>query len=179
MRLWELPEYRIWNAMMQRCYNSRVWNYVRYGGRGIRVCKRWHSPANFIMDMGRRPSSEHSIERRKNSRGYSPTNCYWATRSEQAQNKSNCRRIRIAGVTRVVVEWARYLGVPEKRIYVRLKQGWTPSESVLLPMSQRLRRPRRDRTTLREAVALLRAGEVDRLRVRPTIHWRTLRKEKS
>jgi hypothetical protein len=161
--------------MMQRCYNERVWNYSKYGGRGIRVCVRWHSPVNFITDMGRRPSSRHSIERRNNNRGYSPDNCYWATRRVQAQNKRSNRRIRIAGITRIVVEWARYLDVPAKRIYMRLYCGWPPVAAVLLPMSQRLRRPSRDAATLRTAVELLRQNKIEELRIRDTIGWRVLR----
>lgn len=50
------PLYGTWKMMKHRCYNPRSRSYERYGGRGIRVCKRWlYSPKNFIEDMGERP----------------------------------------------------------------------------------------------------------------------------
>jgi hypothetical protein len=81
------PEYIAWGSMIQRCTNhrSKAWKY--YGGRGIRVCKRWlRSFAAFHADMGRRPSGR-SINRRNNGGNYSPRNCRWATKATQMSNK--------------------------------------------------------------------------------------------
>ena len=44
--------YKVWNAMRQRCENTRATHYDRYGGRGITVCDRWVKFENFIADMG-------------------------------------------------------------------------------------------------------------------------------
>jgi hypothetical protein len=79
-------QYGVWRAMKERCSNPKNKDYANYGGRGIRVCERWHTYDNFLADMGPRPPGL-SIERRNNNLGYSPDNCYWATRLEQNHNQ--------------------------------------------------------------------------------------------
>ena len=83
----ETPEYKTWAGMKQRCLNPRDQGYVDYGGRGIKVCRRWLSYENFLADMGRRPSSEHSLDRVDNNGSYEPANCRWATVTEQNRNR--------------------------------------------------------------------------------------------
>jgi hypothetical protein len=85
-----VPEYGLWNNMIQRCTNPESSNYSDYGGRGITVCERWlNSVGDFINDMGPRPSLDHTLDRRENDKGYYKENCRWATRVEQNNNRRN------------------------------------------------------------------------------------------
>lgn len=86
------PIYRAWRAMRNRCTNPRNANWPHYGGRGIKVCKRWGDFENFLKDMGQRPSPSYSLDRINNDLGYNPGNCRWATRTEQSRNRRCCMK---------------------------------------------------------------------------------------
>ena len=80
-------EYKTWCWMKARCENPKVKCFKNYGGRGIKVCDRWrNSFANFLADMGTRPDGK-SIDRIDVNGDYEPSNCRWATNSEQQKNK--------------------------------------------------------------------------------------------
>lgn len=81
-------EYIAWLHMNSRCYLKTDKGYKNYGMRGIAVCSRWrNSYENFLADMGRKPSSGHSLDRINVNKNYTPKNCRWATRYVQNMNK--------------------------------------------------------------------------------------------
>lgn len=81
-------EYAIWRGMLSRCENPANAAYARYGGRGIAVCKQWHSFDAFLEDVGPRPSANHSLDRIDPNGGYEPTNVRWSDWKTQANNRA-------------------------------------------------------------------------------------------
>lgn len=80
-------EYQTWADMKGRCFNTNHNQYKDWGGRGITVCERWKdSFINFYNDMGNKPH-KMSLERINNDGNYEPSNCKWATQSEQNKNQ--------------------------------------------------------------------------------------------
>lgn len=118
------PLYKIWKAMIQRCYNKNVIGFSNYGGRGIIVCERWrNSFPNFLQDMGNRPSENYSLERIDNKSNYCPENCKWATRLEQANNKRNNVWCYYKGEYKTISQWGRILGFNPKDLYAKIASG--------------------------------------------------------
>lgn len=78
--------YRVWQGMLQRCYNAKSVSYYLYGARGIKVCEQWHKFENFSQDMGTRPEKKY-LDRIDPDEDYSPQNCRWATPKESIDNR--------------------------------------------------------------------------------------------
>jgi len=131
-------EYRIWSGAIRRCTSKIDKLYPYYGGRGIRVCRRWMKFVAFIADIertiGRRPSPQHSLDRKNNNGNYAPGNVRWATRTQQARNTRSNRRIAVDGVTRTLAEWAERSGIPYKTVHARLKAGALPRDAIFQPL---------------------------------------------
>jgi len=120
----ESKAYRTWCAMLRRCRNKNAVGYENYGGRGISVCERWLAFENFVADMGEPPSRAHSIDRIDPNGNYEPTNCRWATVSEQRNNTRSNRIVFLIGQQDTVANWCRRLGLNYNAVRQRLAAGW-------------------------------------------------------
>lgn len=125
--------YRVWQSMISRCTKPKFSYYHLYGGRGITVCERWRKFENFVADMGMRPSSEHSLDRIDNDGNYEPSNCRWATRLQQNNNKRSNHFVTCDGVKKTLIEWSRQTGVPPEKIARRIKNGWPIHLAIFHP----------------------------------------------
>lgn len=126
-------ERAVWKGMISRCYCVADSSFIRYGARGIKVADCWRGPRGFyafLSHVGPRPSAEHSIDRFPDNNGnYEPGNVRWATRHEQARNKSSNKMITINGVTKCQTDWERETGLP---VGDRIRRGW-PETMLLTP----------------------------------------------
>jgi hypothetical protein len=124
--------YACWKGMMHRCYVKSSTCFKNYGARGITVCDRWKDFRLFLQDMGHRPIGL-TLERIDNNKGYSPDNCKWATRVEQANNTRITRYISFNGLTLSPAIWSKKLGLPTRCVSIRLRNGWSIEKALTRP----------------------------------------------
>jgi hypothetical protein len=124
--------------MKSRCLNQNHRSFPDYGGRGIAVCERWRrSFANFLADVGPRPSARHSIERIRNDENYQPGNVRWAIPVEQQNNRRCTIFVNLKGERLPLAEACRRLGVNHNTIWMRIDRGMDPDEAIAIPVGER------------------------------------------
>ena len=119
-----------WKSMISRCYDTANINYARYGGRGIKVCNRWHfSFEAFYKDMGN-PPSRRSLGRKDNDGDYCPSNVRWETEKTQQNNRCNNHYITANKEKKTISQWSDDLGL---NVSQRLASGWDEITAVTAP----------------------------------------------
>jgi hypothetical protein len=126
------PTYESWKKMKYRCLSPSDAVYDRYGGRGIKVCKRWLSFENFLADMGEKPKGL-SLDRIDNDGDYKPSNCRWASFRTQNNNRRSSRILTIDGETKTVTQWIGKSGLSKDTVWGRLRTGWDPKAAISVP----------------------------------------------
>lgn len=119
--------------MRTRCLNPSTHRSAKcYTDRPLKLCRRWLVGGfkQFLDDMGIKPSFKHSIDRIDNAKGYSLSNCRWATKQEQVDNSRLPRLIKYKGVARSIRGWEKHLGLGRNVVSSRLRRGWTVSEAL-------------------------------------------------
>jgi len=121
--------------MIVRCFVPGSDGYKNYGARGIKVCERWLNSFNdFASDMGNRPAG-YTLDRIDPNGNYEPTNCKWASRSEQQRNTRKARFAYIDGEKIHVSVLSEKYGIPTRTLAYRLSKNW-PKEKLLNPARQ-------------------------------------------
>lgn len=126
----KIPEYNAWRNLRQRCNNKKSWLYKYYGGRGIKVCKRWNKYENFIKDMGQKPQPKYELDRINVNKDYKPSNCRWVDKKTQQRNQRRTVIITYKGITRKRLEWGELLGINPDTIRRRLDRGHTVKRAL-------------------------------------------------
>ena len=125
----------IWQAMIRRCEDPKNNRYYSYGAKGIAVCNEWKDFTNFKnWSFANGYSEELSIDRINNDKGYCPENCRWATKIQQANNKTNNRMLTYKGQTKTAKQWSRFFGFDYKYFHEKLKKcGWSIEKVLEIP----------------------------------------------
>lgn len=127
--------YHIWLGMRERCNNPNHEQYFRYGGRGITICKEWDDYCSFREWAYRNGyTDELTLDRENNNLGYSPENCRWATRKEQANNRRSNHVLTLDGESHNIQWWAEATGLPRNTIDKRLRRGWDERKILTTPL---------------------------------------------
>jgi hypothetical protein len=112
--------YTTYHTMIHRCNNPKNESYIHYGGRGIKVCNEWlKSFENFFEDMGEKPTKNHSIDRIDVDGNYEPSNCRWATKIEQENNKTDNRIIFYKGKNYTMAKLSKLLNINYSTLWNR------------------------------------------------------------
>lgn len=134
------PLFRKHQEILRRCYNKNCQAYRLYGGRGIKMCKRWIDPMTFFKDLidaynihvkkfGERNTT---IERINNDGDYKPSNIIFATYRQQSRNKRNNKFIKWKNKKLTLVDWAEETGIERRTIHRRLKLGWSIKDALTI-----------------------------------------------
>lgn len=131
------PEYMVWSHMKRRCSDSRLREYPRYGGRGIKVCPRWlESFDNFFADMGPRPEGGYEIDRIDNDGNYEPSNCQWLIKAENTKKTRRTIYVDFHGERVCLSDAARLAGMRPATLFARLRvYGWPLDKALSTPVS--------------------------------------------
>jgi hypothetical protein len=139
--------YDTWLHMIQRCENENNQSYHNYGGRGIKVCQRWHDIKEFLKDVSPKPTGEkrYTLDRIDNDLNYScgicndckengwDRNWEWATYKTQMRHKRGNRLITIDGQTKTLAEWSEISGIRHDTIAHRIKSGMDEKSAIFKP----------------------------------------------
>ena len=126
--------------MKQRCYNPNNISYKYYGLKGIKVCSEWLDDFmnfyNWAIKNGYR--NDLTIDRLNSEEDYKPSNCRWATRKEQVENRKWNHWITYNGKTQTLAQWAKEYNLNYDCLRHRIKSGWNIERALNMPQRKRV-----------------------------------------
>lgn len=131
------PLYQTWRGMLKRCKCPTATGFHNYGGRGIKVCERWHDFWAFVNDVGPKPYSHSQLERKDNNGSYTPSNVHWASSNEQTRNTRYNLHLTVGAETKTMADWAKDKKIPKSTLFNRLKRGWSPERAITSPIANK------------------------------------------
>lgn len=110
--------YRTWEGIKKRCLQKNSKSFKNYGALGIKICNDWiNNFEQFAIDMGEKPTPQHSIDRINNDLGYSKENCRWANKWQQAWNhKTNNKDVGVC-FDKSRNKWKASLKIDKKTVF--------------------------------------------------------------
>lgn len=131
--------YHTWEGIHARCYNPNNEQYPNYGGRGIKVCERWHVFDNFYDDVSILPhfgEKGYTLDRIDVNGDYCPENCRWATQKQQCNNRRNNVKVVYKGEVMTTAEAAEKSGVNYATLKSRYRVG-KRGEELFVPVKRK------------------------------------------
>lgn len=128
--------YSIWCNIKQRCYNSKLPTYARWGGRGIKMCDEWKDSYTAFKEwsINNGYNNNLTIDRIDNNLGYTPDNCRWTTPKVQSNNRSTSVYFPYKGREYTLSELADATGIKYHTLFARVnKLGWSIDKAVSAP----------------------------------------------
>lgn len=128
----------IYQAMKNRCYNPKNYEYHLYGGRGITICDEWLNDRvkfyEWAYENGYKEGAkqaEQSLDRIDVNKGYSPENCRFVDAYVQANNKRTNVFVEHNGERHTLAEWARIFNIDYHLLYDRyISNGWSFIDAI-------------------------------------------------
>lgn len=140
---------RVLSCMITRCYNTKHKEYKKYGAKGITICDEWigakgldnfyeWATANgFSGEKDSKGYNVLSIDRIDNDKGYSPDNCRWATREQQARNKSTTIWVEYKGEKDTLKGFCKKLDLDYHAVFLRIyRRHWSIEKALSTPIQK-------------------------------------------
>lgn len=130
--------YTVWTRMRHKCSNPAHDDFKHYGGRGITVCQEWQESFTAFRDWALTNGYSEGLEIDRypdNNGNYEPTNCRWATRSQQMRNTRKSLQATAFGETKSIHDWADdpRCNVTGNTLSQRLRHGMKTEWSITTP----------------------------------------------